>query len=121
MKEGELYADAGEAASQFLCGGFHLFGGDIGGVGVELFEQLGQRTFHQLRNVDGVDVLVVNQVEEVHHLVAGIVDNGQPVAGEVVGKKTSGQDAGHHSQGDEQWYKTLILRHECEVAVKLYK
>ena len=67
---GELHADARKTTAQFLHALLHLGRRDIGGVRVQFLEYLRQSLFHEIGKIDGVDILVVYEMEKVDNLVA---------------------------------------------------
>ena len=68
-------------------------------MGIQLLEDGWHGLLHQIAHVDGVDILVVDNVQQVVQLVAARIDNAQPVARETVGKEGTDEDTQHHAQG----------------------
>ena len=60
----ELNPNAGERTVQVVVGGLGVFGGDVGRVGVKVFQDEGDGVIHNFLHVDGVDIFIVDDVEQ---------------------------------------------------------
>ena len=58
--DGELDTDTAEAAFQFRCHFFQILCRDVGGVGIQLCQNLWHCLLHEVGHVDSVHVLVVD-------------------------------------------------------------
>ena len=67
---GKLDAHSRERALQVVVHYLHVFGTDVYGVRVELGQNLRHGALHELVDVDGVHILVVDNVQQVVQLVA---------------------------------------------------
>ena len=72
---------------------------------VELLENLRHRLLHEVGNVDGIDILVVDDVEKVVELVARRVDDAQRASGIVRREEATYQDSRHYAESDEHRHK----------------
>ena len=66
----ELYAYAVERALEVVARQLGVLGSDIDGVGVELSQYLWYGFLYHVVDVDGVNILVVDDVQQVAELVA---------------------------------------------------
>ena len=69
---------------------------------IKFHQYMRQRTLNKVRDINRINVFVINQVEEVADFVARCVDNAQAISGIVVGIETSYQNAEHHTYGNQQ-------------------
>ena len=91
-----------ERAAQVVIGGLHILRRDIGGMRVKLCQNLGHSLLHQVGHIDGIDILVINDIEQVVQFVAARIDDAQPVARKVMGIERADGDTNHHSQRQPQ-------------------
>ncbi len=109
LSDGELDAHAREAAFEVVGGSLHVLGGDVDRVGVELAEDDRDGLVDKRVDVDLVDVLVVDDAQEVVEPVAAVVDDGQPVAAEVVGVEGANDDADDDAERHEQGHEAVFV------------
>ncbi len=57
----------------------YVLGRDIDGVWIEFSKYLWHRFLYEVGNIDGVNILVVNDVQQVVEFVAAAVDDAQTV------------------------------------------
>ena len=100
LTDGELDADARERAAQVVVGNLAFAGCDIHGVRVKFTENLGHGLLNEVVHIDGIDVLVVDDMQQVVELIAAGIDDVQPVAREMVGIERTDEDAHNDSHGD---------------------
>ena len=84
---------------------------------VKLSQNPRQGFLHQVVGVDGIDIFVVDDVQQVVNLVAAGIDDAEPVAREVVGIECSYQDAYHHADGHQQGHETVCCLLFCHFSV----
>ena len=82
---------------------------------VKICQDLRHRLLHQVVDVDGVHILVINDVQQVVQLIAAAIDDAQTVARKVVGIECTNQDA------DDKLIRSLIDHAYDEVYKKLPK
>ena len=111
LTDGELDADAGERAAEVVVGNLALTGSDVDGVRVELAEDLRHGLLNEVVHIDGVDVLVVDDMQQIVQFVSAGIDDAQTVAGEMVGVESSDQDACHNTHRYPERRKTGRLFH----------
>ena len=104
----KLDAYSAKGTFQVIVGGLSVFGRNVGGVGVEFFQNLGHGLFHDVGNIDGIDVLVIDDVEQVVQFVGRSVDDVEPVAGKSVGKKGADDDANDDADGDDEGHPSVV-------------
>ena len=92
LTDGELDAHAEERPLEVVVSLLDVLLGDVDAVGVELLEDGRHGLLDQVAHVDGVDILVVDNVQQVVQLVTARIDNAQPVARETVGKEATDED-----------------------------
>ena len=77
---GELNAYTGERAAQVVVGLLDILGRDIDRVRVQLGQYLWHGLLDEVIDIDGVNILVVDDVQQVVQLVTTAVDDAQAVA-----------------------------------------
>ena len=112
----KLYAHAREGALQVVGRNLCVFRGDIDRVGVEVGEYLRDGRLDERVEVDGVDILVVDDVQQVVQTVRTAVDDVQPVARKPVRKERTYQDAdGYGNSQEERQISVLLFVHISSV------
>ena len=80
LTDGELDTDTRERAAQIVVGNLTVTGGDIDRMGIKFCQDLRHRLLHQVVDVHGIDILIVDDMKQVVELITAGVDDVQPVA-----------------------------------------
>ena len=78
-------------------------------MGVQIGEYLRYGLVNQRIQVDGIHILVVNDVQQVVEAVAARIDDVEAVAGEMVGIKGADEYADDHTQGHEKRHEAAVF------------
>ena len=83
-------------------------------MGIELCQDLRHRLLHQIIDIHGIDILIVDDMKQVVEFVTAGVDDVQPVAREMVGIERTDQDTDDHTDGHPKRCKTYMsmISHE---------
>ena len=101
MLHRELHADAAETAFQALVGFLGILRPEVAAVRVKLAEYERHGVLDERVHVDRIDVDVVDELQQVAHLVRARVDDVDAAAGEVVRVERADEDANDGADGNE--------------------
>ena len=85
LTDGKLNADAGERTLQVVGGYLYILGSDVGGMRIELRQDLRHSFLNKVIHVDSVNIHIVDVMEQIVEFAAIRIDDAQPVAREMIG------------------------------------
>ena len=109
LTNGKLNAHPRERSFQVVGSRLSILRADIHRVRVELRQDLRDGPIDERIYIHIVHILIVYEMEQVVEPVAAVVDDVEPVAGEVVGKESADGDAYHYGDGNEERRVAIIL------------
>ena len=80
LTDGKLDTDTRERATQIVVGNLTVTSRDIDRMRIEFCQDLRHCLLHQIVDVHGIDILIVDDMKQVVELVTAGVDDVQPVA-----------------------------------------
>ena len=98
VADGELDAHARERALQVIVGNLHILGGNIDRMRVELRENLRHSLLDHIVDIDGIHILIVDNMQQIVEFIATRIDDIQPMARKMVGIEGSYQYAKDDTQ-----------------------
>ena len=111
LADDKFDAHARKRAFQVVVADFHVLRRQIDGMRVEFDENLRNGFLDERVDVYGIDILVVDDVQQVVEAVAAAVDDVQPVSAEVVGVESADDDAEHHAEREHQGHIPVFVVH----------
>ena len=98
----ELHADAREGAFQVLACLFGILRAEVAAMRVEFAEYLRHSIFDEGVHIDGIDVVVVDELQQVAHFGGTCVDDVDASSREVAGVEGTDEDAHYGADGNEE-------------------
>ena len=109
LADNELDAHSREGAFEVVVSLSRILCTDIDGMRVELSKNLRYRLIHQGINVHGIHILVVDEVEQVVESVAATIDDVESVAGEMIRKECTDDNANHYAERHDEGHESVAL------------
>ena len=113
--DGEFDAYAVEGAFQVVARRLCVLGCDVDGVWVQLCKNLRYGSLHQVVDIYGVDVLVINDVQQAVQLVGAQIDDVESVAGEMVGVEGADENTDDYAQCHNERHVSVVVLFHCSV------
>ena len=122
LTDDKLDTDAEEGTAQIIVGNLSFTRCDIDRVGIELCQNLGHSLFHEIVNIDRIDILIINDMKQIVQLITTRIDDVKSIAREMVGIKSTHKDADDHTYGHPQRGKTVcfVFTHDLDLLI-LYR
>ena len=98
----ELHADAREGAFQVLACLLGILGAEVAAVRVEFAQYLRHGVLDEGVHIDGIDVVVVDELQQVAHFGGTCVDDVDASSREVAGVEGTDEDAHYGADGNEE-------------------
>ena len=98
----EAHAYTAERTTEVIIGLLGILHAQIAAVRIKFLEDAWHGILHQLRHVDGIHIVVVDNLQQVAQLVGTCVDDAQSVAREMTRAECTDKDAHYHAQRYEQ-------------------
>ena len=105
----ELYSNAAEGAFQVFACLFSIFRTEVTAVRVELTEYLRHGILDQRIHVYGINIVVVDELQQVAHFRRACVDDVDATSGEMACVEGADEDACYCAEGNEQWRKAMLV------------